>query len=177
MGSAISPTTARRYGLTRVCAVFDVARSSLYHRHASGKRGPRPCITDEALTQEIRDDIAASPFTGEGYRKVHARIRRRGVPVGKHRVLGVMRDLQLLSPHRVRQPESREHSGTIVTEEPNVMWCTDGTKIRTVRDGWVWVFSVEEHWNAECLGWHVCTVGYSSPLEARREYNKRKGVA
>ena len=24
---------------------------------------------------------------------------------------------------------------------------------------WVWLFSVEEHWNAECLGWHVCKVG------------------
>ncbi len=39
------------------------------------------------------------------------------------------------------------------------MWCSDGTKIFTVDDGWVWVFSVEEHWNAECLGWTVCKIG------------------
>jgi len=33
-------------------------------------------------------------------------------------------------------------------------------KVRTVQDGWVWVFAVEEHWNAECLGWHVCKHGH-----------------
>ncbi len=39
------------------------------------------------------------------------------------------------------------------------MRCSDGTKILTKNDGWVWLFIVEEHWNAECLGWHVCKVG------------------
>jgi transposase InsO family protein len=39
------------------------------------------------------------------------------------------------------------------------MWGSDGTKVATVDDGWVWVFSVTEHWNTECLGAHVCKVG------------------
>ena len=39
------------------------------------------------------------------------------------------------------------------------MWGSDGTKVQTVEDGWVWVFSVAEHWNSECMGWHVCKVG------------------
>jgi transposase InsO family protein len=39
------------------------------------------------------------------------------------------------------------------------MWGSDGTKIQTVEDGWVWVFSVMEHWNAGCMGWHVCKTG------------------
>jgi len=39
------------------------------------------------------------------------------------------------------------------------MWGSDGTKVRTVDDGWIWIFSVAEHWNTECLGWHVCKVG------------------
>jgi len=39
------------------------------------------------------------------------------------------------------------------------MWGTDGTRVFTVDDGWVWVFAVVERWNAECLGWHVCKVG------------------
>jgi len=65
----------------------------------------------------------------------------------------------LLSPHRGAQASQNPHDGTIITDEPNMMWCSDGTKIRTINDGWVWIFSVEEHWNAECLGWHVCKVG------------------
>jgi transposase InsO family protein len=39
------------------------------------------------------------------------------------------------------------------------MWGSDGTKIQTVDDVWVWVFSVTEHWNSECMGWHVCKTG------------------
>ena len=26
-------------------------------------------------------------------------------------------------------------------------------------NGWVWTFATEAHWNAECVGWHVCKVG------------------
>jgi transposase InsO family protein len=39
------------------------------------------------------------------------------------------------------------------------MWGSDGTKLQTIEDGWVWVFSVTEHWNSECMGWHVCKTG------------------
>ena len=47
-------------------------------------------------------------------------------------------------------------------------WATDGAKIRTTDDGWVWLFDpfgklraewLLEHWNGECLGWHVCKTG------------------
>ena len=30
----------------------------------------------------------------------------------------------------------------------------------TVDDGWVWTFAAVDHWNAECVGWHVCKVGH-----------------
>jgi transposase InsO family protein len=70
-----------------------------------------------------------------------------------------MKANNLLSPHRGMQAPQDPHDGTIITNEPNVMWCSDGTKILTADDGWVWIFSVEEHWNAECLGWNVCKIG------------------
>ena len=64
------------------------------------------------------------------------------------------------------------------------MWGSDGTKILTVEDGWVWVFSVTEHWNTECLGWHVCKTGDRfAALEpvtqaVKRVYGKlSKGIA
>jgi transposase InsO family protein len=31
--------------------------------------------------------------------------------------------------------------------------------VLTVDDGWVWIFPVVDHWNAECVGWHVCKYG------------------
>ena len=32
-------------------------------------------------------------------------------------------------------------------------------RVFTVDDGWVWTFAAVDHWNAACVGWHVCTVG------------------
>jgi putative transposase len=51
-----------------------------------------------------------------------------------------MREHHLLSPHRGRQGNPRRHEGRIITDAPNRMWATDGTRILTVEDGWVWLF-------------------------------------
>ena len=39
------------------------------------------------------------------------------------------------------------------------MWGTDGVRVFTAQEGWVWTFAAVDHWNAECVGWHVCKVG------------------
>ena len=171
MTLAISPGTGASYSVQRVCAAFDVARSSFYAwrtdearegpREPRGKRGPKIRLTDADLLNEIRDDLATSPFKGEGHRKVWARLRvLRSVRVSRKRVLRLMRENRLLSPYRVPKAPPRKHDGTIMTDAPNVMWGTDGTRVFTVKDGWIWIFAVVEHWNAECLGWHVCKVGH-----------------
>jgi putative transposase len=168
MSQTISPSTSYRYGLERVCHAWDVSRSTFYSRQKKPtsledpkreKPGPKPKINDNELLSMIREDIATTPFKGEGHRKIHARLKRQKAKVGRNRVLDVMKENNLLSPHRGIQAPQDPHDGTIITDAPNLMWCSDGTKILTVDDGWVWVFSVEEHWNAECLGWHVCKVG------------------
>jgi putative transposase len=70
-----------------------------------------------------------------------------------------MRTNQLLSPYLGRQGEPRAHDGTIITEVPNLMWGKDGTKAFTHDEGWVWVFTAIEHWNAECVGCYVSKHG------------------
>ena len=67
-----------------------------------------------------------------------------------------MRENNLLSPHRVVQRQPKEQ---IITAAPNVMWGTDGTRIFTLEEGWCWLFAAVEHWNAECVGWHVTKNG------------------
>ena len=74
-------------------------------------------------------------------------------------MLRIMKDNKLLSPHRSVNKPPNPHDGKITTDSPNEMWGSDGTKVKTVDDGWIWVFSVAEHWNTECLGWHVCKKG------------------
>ncbi len=171
MAGSTSPETGQRYPTRLVCDAWDVPRSSYYAwrgRQGDGdegaqviplkKRGPRTAVSDDELLELIEKELAASPFHGEGHRKVHHRLRRR-ICVGKNRVLRLMRENHLLSPSRVRQGEPHEHAGRITTDEPNVMWGTDGARIFTLDDGWVWLFAVVDHWNAECLGWHVCKYG------------------
>ena len=46
------------------------------------------------------------------------------------------------------------------------MWGTDGVRVFTVDDGWGWIFTAIEHWNAECVSWHVCNEATASSPSA-----------
>ena len=156
MAEATSPATGRRYGAARVCWAWEVPRSSFYAARRAeaggtaiaarpGRRGPKPVVSDQALLAAIRADLARSPWTGEGHRKVWARLRvRDGIRVSRKRVLRLMREHALLSPHRARQRRETAHDRHIVTAAPNIMWATDATRITTVQDRKVWLFGVAE---------------------------------
>ena len=162
MRQTLSPSSKRPYGVARVIAVWQLARSSFYaarwrqqHPRIAAKRGPKR-LSDEELVREIRDVLDQSVFHGEGYRKVWARLRHKGVRVWKDRVLRVMRENQLLSPSR--QPDARRsnpHEGHIVAETPNQLWGTDGTATFTEEDGQVTIFAAIDHCTADCIGIHA----------------------
>ena len=168
MSREVSPATGRPYGVSRVCGAARVARSSWYahqQRRAQPppprqRRGPKPQIAQDRLLELIREDLAASPFQGEGHRKVWARLKYgRGLRVSRMRVLRVMREHNLLSPYRRPRGEPQAHDGRIGTDGPNEMWGTDAAKVFTQEEGYGWMFVAVEHWNAECMGWHVSKRG------------------
>ena len=106
MSAATSPGTGLAYGLRRVCAA-GAFRSSFYAmtsgQHAeqppAKRRGPKPAISDQALLVAIEADLEASPWEGEGYRKVWARLRVcRDIRVARKRVLRLMREQSALAP-------------------------------------------------------------------------------
>ena len=104
MSAATSPGTGLAYGLRRVCAAWGMAHSSFYAmtsgQHAeqppAKRRGPKPAISDQALLVAIEADLEASPWEGEGYRKVWARLR-------------VCRDIRV-ARKRGAPPDAREQS-------------------------------------------------------------------
>ena len=156
MSTATSLSTRQVYGVRRVCAAWAFARSTYYlptpGSAATAKRGPKTTLDDTALLTLIQEDLAASPFKGEGHRKVWARLRYvEGHQVGRNRILRLMRLHRLLSPHRTRTVPAKAHDGRITTDAPNVRWATDGARVWTSEEGWLWVFTTLEHWNAECL--------------------------
>jgi transposase InsO family protein len=179
----VSPSTNKPYGVARVVTVWNLARSSFYaarqrQQQSPHKRGPK-VHSDEELTAEIRRLLSEAVFCGEGYRKIWARLRHRGVRTSKDRVLRLLREHQLLSPSR--QPEqkrSNPHDGTIVTEAPNQMWGTDATATFTEAEGAVTIFAAIDHCTAECVGIHA--VKRATRFEAlepiRQAVNERFGA-
>jgi transposase InsO family protein len=149
-----------------ICAVYRLARSSVYAAGPAspsapvGKRGPKTHVSDAGLVVEIRAVLAACPFHGEGYRKVRARLAHRGWAASGKRVLRLMRRHGLLAPRRLGPPNGNPaHDGTIITDRPDVMWGTDGTRFYTEQDGWCWFFGAIDHHLDEVVGWHTVKFG------------------
>jgi putative transposase len=165
MSQATSPSTGKPYSLARVCRVWSIARSTIYgQRHErvlpEARRGPLGPGTDDELVDHIRRVLEASPFPGEGYRKVWARLRHRGIRTSPRRVLRLMRAHHLLAPTRQGQPHGlKAHDGTIIPAQIDTMWGTDMTATDTRQDGQVAIFIAVDHYSAECVGIHTAKQG------------------
>jgi putative transposase len=160
MSRQVSPSTERAYGLERVTRIWGVSRATVYrHRRPAAvtrkRPGPRGAMADEALVAAIRQLLADSPFHGEGYRKLWARLRFAGIRTSRRRVLRLMREHGLLAHQRAGRPHgSRAHDGTITTERVDLMWGTDLTSVMT-GEGQAAVFVAIDHCSAECVGIHA----------------------
>lgn len=166
MSQALSTSANKPYGLARVCRTWGVSRASVYRHRGErpqllGKRGPKTRWSDAELLELIRTDLRESPWVGEGHRKVWARLRAcRGVRTSLRRVLRLMREGNLLAPHReTRALGPRVHDGTSIPEGPDTMWGTDATATVTTQEGQATVFIAVDHFTAECVGIHAAKVG------------------
>ena len=162
MSRTVSPVSGRPYGLAAVCRAWRLARSGVYRQRAAPARsalprrpGPVGAMADADLVAAIRAVLAASPFHGEGHRKVWARLRHTGVRTSKRRVLRLMGEHNLLAPSRIGAPRGpRSHDGTIIPAAVDTMWGTDLTTTIT-GEGPVAVFVAVDHCSAECVGLHA----------------------
>jgi len=116
MSKVASLVTGKPYGLAAVCRAWHIARSGIYrHRtlpsSAPRRRGPMGALSDAALAAAIKAVLAASPFHGEGHRKVWARLRYAGIRTSLRRVLRLMREHDLLAPGRVGSPRGPRSRG------------------------------------------------------------------
>ena len=167
MSGAQSISTRRAYGVQRVCRVWHCARSSVYARRQATpspapcrRRGPVGAAPDDVLVAHVRRVLEASPFHGEGYRKVWVKLRVEGRRTSKERVRRLMREHDLQAPQRAGHAHGpTAHDGTITTEAPDVMWGTDMTTTVTVAEGPAFVFVAVDHCTAECIGLHAAKRG------------------
>jgi transposase InsO family protein len=161
MGETVSASANRAYGLARVCRVWQVARSTIYHQRnlpidrQARRPGPIGAATDADLVAEIRAVIEAAPFYGEGYRKVWARLRLRGVRTAERRVQRLMREHDLSGPNRPPQRPANDHDGRITTDRVDTTWGTDMAQAVLASGARVHVFATVDHCNSECIGVHA----------------------
>ena len=137
MSRQVSPSTGKVYGVERVTRLWGVSRATVYrHRHGSGgtapkRPGPLGAMSDDGLVQEIRRLLTASPFHGEGHRKLWARLRFAGIRTSRRRVLRLMGTHGGLLAHQRagRRHGPKAHDGTITTDRVDTMWGSDLTSV------------------------------------------------
>ena len=149
MSQAHSISTHRRYGLVRVCDVWGVSRATVCRHRVSGntanearpprRRGPEGACSDSALLQHIPAIIEASPFSGEGYRKIWARLRAHGIGTAPRGARRIMKENGLLAPQRPVQRDAHPHAGAIVPDKVDQVWGTDMTQTVTTGEGRAYV--------------------------------------
>ena len=152
MSQSVSPSTGKAYGLARVCRVWVIPRSTIYFQRqcpseiSHSRRGPDGPCKDAELVEHIEAVLTGSPFHGEGYRKVWARLRAKGIRTSMRRVLRLMRQYDLLAPRRIKHPCGRKtHDGTITTQRVDQMWGIDQTSCFTTDEGQVAIFFAVDH--------------------------------
>ena len=183
-------STGRKYPLSLVCAVVGVPRSSYYEhqrklrqeKRERKKPGPKMQADDVRLLVLIREVLNRSPFHTEGTKKVHRRLRAWfSVRASRGRVNRLMRQAGLLSPQRtVADREEKLHEGTIIPEDIDLLWGTDGTQFGLANGRLLWLFAVIDHYSCEILGWHIIEVGSGDAMAAleplKQGLKKRRGA-
>jgi len=160
---ATSVSLSRSVGLAPVCEELGIARSTVYAQQVRKlqtapplKRGPRPQLPDQALLGAIRGVLSDPAFLGEGYRKVHARLRLVGVHADRERIRLLMGQHGLQAPGKPRRDLGpRVHDGTITTALPDQMWGTDATAALLLDGQQATIFGVYDHCTCELLGIHA----------------------
>jgi hypothetical protein len=134
-------------------------------------------VPDEVLVEAITRVLEESPLLSEGHKKVTVRLRRKGLRVGKNRVLRLMRVHGWLVPvRRVHERGDRAHEGTVRAARPDEVWGTDATRFWTEADGWCWFFGAVDHCTTEPLGGSAEGGGFLADADgpARRTRGRRK---
>jgi len=122
------------------------------------KRGPKTLLSDAEILSQLKELLKEPLFYGEGYIKLHKRLKRKGAIVGKNRIYRIMLGNGLLNIQKGSPGSGRAHDGTIITQHPNIMWATDGKEFKTTNEGKCWFIGVIDHFNDEIKSFHVCKI-------------------
>ena len=148
------------YPITMLCRLVDVSRAGYYawcHRRPSQRAEANATLTAEigAIHQRSRQTY--------GVPRMHAALRARGYRIGRTRVARLMRAAGLRGcGHRRRvrttvsdptaTPAPNLVQRQFIAEQPNRLWITDLTYLRTA-EGWLYLAAMLDVHSRRVVGW------------------------
>lgn len=161
MATQRSVSTGKPYPMRQILSVAELSSSAWYDKRPRkgsqrSKPGPRPYLSDDEVLSEIKAYLRSPDFNSEGYIKIHARLRRKGLRVGKNRVYKLMQEANLLNETIRKTGSGRIHDGSIITERPNTLWATDGKEFWTEQEGKCHFIGVIDHFDDQIMSFHLC---------------------
>lgn len=151
-----------RYAVSVMCRLLEVSRSGYYAWR--GREPSKRALEDEVLVEHVRKAHKA----GRGYYgspRIHRELRGRGIRMSRKRVARLMRLKGIVGRRRrsFRKTTDSKHTDPIspnllerdfTAEEPNKVWVTDITYIRT-HEGWLYLSAILDLYSRFVVGWSM----------------------
>jgi transposase InsO family protein len=151
----------RVFAVRRMCRVLAVQRSGYY---AWRRRKPSSrAQANQALLALIAQEHQASGNT-YGSPRMQEALRRKGQPVGRHRIARLMRTHQIVALHKQKwHPRTTQRAPGVIpvpnrlaqdfsASAPNQKWVSDFTYIAT-REGWLYLAVILDLFSRKVVGW------------------------
>ena len=156
-----------RFGVEPLCQVLGMAPSTYYYHRARLDQPARRREEDRELLDRITTIWVESRFT-YGSPRVHARLARDGIRVGRKRVERLMREAGLKGAYRSRyfrttesDPSARVAPDLVDRDfhatAPNQLWVADFTYLR-IDDGCLYLACVLDVFSRAVVGWNISDV-------------------
>jgi putative transposase len=169
-----------RFGVEPICRVLQGTAAgflSVSGYYAARSRAPSPrAVRDGELAEAIRR-VHAANYGVYGIRKMHAALRREGLPVGRDRTARLMRRLGLHGVRRGKPARTTTAAAPAAcpadlvqrrfsASRPNQLWVCDITYLRTWV-GFAYLALVIDVYSRRVVGWALTThLRAELPLQA-----------
>jgi putative transposase len=159
---AVELLKSRRISERRSCSLMRINRKS--HRYRSHRK------TDKELEQEIQE--IARKYPSYGYRRVWAKLRRRGEVINRKKVWRLWQKLGLqVPPRKPRKPRRKAKCGVLPkAEKVNQIWTYDFVFDQSLSGKRMKMLTLVDEYTRECL---AVEVGMSMKAEKVKEVLER----
>ena len=146
--------------VSRSCEALEVSRSGYYKWQSK----PKPISSEDDMDLKNQIQAIALEFPGYGYRRITAELQNLGYAVNHKRVLGVMRQDNLLClKKKFKLITTDSNHGLPVypnllknarITEPNQVWASDITYVQLLHEH-IYLAVILDLYSRKCIGWEL----------------------